>query len=172
MFTLPTLLTGVALLSAVSAHGFVKTIVSGGRSYTGWDPGFRYQNPAPSIPAWRADNPDIGFVAPAAYGTQDIICHKSATPGALYVDVQAGSTITLEWFTWPDSHKGPIIDYLAECPGNSCTNVDKAQLQWVKIQQRGWISGLNWVTDELIRNGFKYQLKIPTNIKPGRYVLR
>ncbi|KAL9110252.1 MAG: hypothetical protein Q9227_005159 [Pyrenula ochraceoflavens] len=57
----------------------------------------------------------------------DIACHKSATPGLTYIPVTAGSTIQLEWSPqpWPDSHKGPVIDYLAPCkqpicPSNFC----------------------------------------------------
>ncbi|KAI1383481.1 glycoside hydrolase [Hypoxylon trugodes] len=161
-----------ALTTSVAGHGFVQYIVANGKNYTGWDPGFRYQNPPPSIPGWTADNPDIGFVGPDSFAQPDIICHKSATPGQAYVEVTAGSTMTLQWFTWPDSHKGPIIDYLADCGSSGCTSVKKEGLKFVKIAQSSWKSGQDWATDDLIHNQFKWQVKIPANLKPGQYVLR
>ncbi|KAI1645825.1 glycoside hydrolase [Daldinia loculata] len=134
-----------ALITCAACHGFVQFIVADGKNYTGWDPGFRYQNPPPSIPGWTANNPDIGFVSPDSLAHPDIICHKAATPGQAYVDVTAGSTLTLQWFTWPDSHKGPIIDYLADCGTAGCTGAKKENLKFVKI---------------------------PSTLKPGNYVLR
>lgn len=66
---------------------------------------------------WDALNQDNGFVEPAALGTADINCHKSATAGKLYASVNAGDTIDFKWSGWPDSHKGPIINYIAPCAG-------------------------------------------------------
>jgi len=57
--------------------------------------GSRFQNPAPSVPRWYADNPDIGFVPLQSFQNADIICHKSSRPGQDYVNVRAGSNITL-----------------------------------------------------------------------------
>lgn len=51
----------------------------------------------------------------------------------------AGSELTLTWNTWPDSHKGPIMDYLAPCNGE-CTSIDKNSLRFFKIAQKGQIS--------------------------------
>jgi cellulase len=84
---------------------------------------------------------------------QDIACHKSATPGSVQIPVTAGSTIQLQWNTWPDSHHGPVINYLAKCSG-SCTTVDKSTLSWGKIQQGGLIDDTSppgkWASDQLL----------------------
>ena len=40
---------------------------------------------------------------------------------------------------WPDSHYGPIIDYITNCDSD-CTMVDKTQLEWVKITEVGQLS--------------------------------
>ena len=50
----------------------------------------------------------------ADYGSDDIICHLSATNAKGHVVVAAGDKISLQWTTWPDSHHGPVITYLAD----------------------------------------------------------
>lgn len=71
----------------------------------------------PQTAGWDALNQDLGFVSPDAFGTTNISCHRSATPGKLYVTANAGDTMTLYWNTWPDSHKRPILNYIAPCNG-------------------------------------------------------
>ncbi len=41
-------------------------------------------------------------------------------PAPLHAPVQAGSAVTLRWTTWPDSHMGPILTYMARCPDSGC----------------------------------------------------
>ncbi|GAB1319430.1 hypothetical protein MFIFM68171_09640 [Madurella fahalii] len=175
-------LAAVVLLAAteVAAHGFVQYIDADGVQYQGYDPGFRYRDPAPRVPGWYANNTDIGFVPPQSFRDPDIICHKVARPGQEYVNVRAGSNITLQWLTWPESHVGPIIDYLAPCPSSGCADVDKTQLEFVKIAQQALKPGITpstdwlkaWVVDDFIQNGFKWVVTIPSDIKSGDYVLR
>jgi hypothetical protein len=86
-------------------------------------------------PNWATD---LGFVAPSALESPDIVCHRNSSNSKLYATVAAGSEVTLRWYTWPDSHKGPIIDYLAPCNGE-CTTVDKNSLRFFKIAQRGQV---------------------------------
>ncbi|KAH6658798.1 endoglucanase-4 [Verticillium dahliae] len=77
----------------VSAHGFVRGIRAGG--------------------VWTAgSDPTLDLSSLRAFGTNDIACHKSATAGKNFVNVNAGQTIEIYWNTWPASHKGPIIDYI------------------------------------------------------------
>lgn len=91
------------------------------------------------------------------------------------MNVKAGSTVTLQWLsTWPASHKGPVIDYLAACNGE-CTSVDKTKLSFLKLDAQGWISGSNpgtWATDNLIANNVSWVTTIPSNLKAGNYVIR
>lgn len=81
----------------------------------------------------------------------------------------------MKWSTWPVSHKGPVIEYLANCNG-PCETVDKTTLRWFKISHVGLIdkSRTNgyWATDVLIDNGFNWNVVIPTGIATGNYVLR
>jgi lytic cellulose monooxygenase (C1-hydroxylating) len=164
----------------VEAHGFVQYITADGVKYRGYDPGFRFQNPAPRVPGWYADNPDIGFVAPQSFGHLNITCHKAATPGQEYVQVQAGSTITLQWFTWPESHVGPIIDYLAPCPASGCVETDKSELRFVKLAQQALKPGVTsstdwlkaWVIDDFRQRNYTWDVHIPADLASGSYVLR
>lgn len=116
-----TLLLGAAALffESASAHGYVKQLNIKGVSTNGSDPVWYYfpSNSRPQTAGWDALNQDLGFVEPAAVGTSDVNCHKSATAGRLYANVNAGDSIEFAWNTWPDSHKGPIINYIAPCNG-------------------------------------------------------
>ena len=90
------LAVAAALVATVSAHGHVSGIVANGVYNLGYDPAFAYQNPIPKVAGWTAQNLDNGFVSPDAFSGPDIICHKSATPGQAYVNVVAGSKMTIE----------------------------------------------------------------------------
>ncbi|KAH7304099.1 Thermoascus Gh61 isozyme A [Stachybotrys elegans] len=169
----------VALLLAVSgatAHGFVKSITVGGISYPGFDPTIHPGLPQPpAVAGWTTNATDLGFVEPNNAGTPDIICHKQGSPGQASIDIRAGETLTIHWNSWPFSHKGPILDYLALCNGN-CSTVDKSSLRFFKIAATALIRQNNafgyWASDQLIDNNFAWQVTIPANLLPGNYVLR
>ena len=75
--------------------------------------------------------------------------------------------------TWPASHAGPILDYIAPVSGDFSA-ISPSSLSWTKIQQGAWKSGSNpgsWVTDDMVKNNFSWDLTIP-NLAPGNYVLR
>ncbi|WYZ36712.1 hypothetical protein EsH8_II_000218 [Colletotrichum jinshuiense] len=157
--------------SAVSAHGFVEKITAGGQSIDNYNPtSAPYQSSPPDVPGWAAEQQDLGFVAPDATGNADIICHKSATPGKSSVKVAAGDKISVTWNTWPASHKGPVIDYLAKCSGD-CSSATKADLKFFKIAEKG-LTGTSWAADELLNNGLTWDITIPSDIAAGNYVLR
>lgn len=143
----------LAILPAVSAHGFVQTVVVNGVSYPGASPQWYYDAVKPTQAGWFALNQDNGFVDPTLYATDNITCHKQATPGNTYIPVTAGSSMQLQWNTWPVSHHGPVIDYLANCNGE-CTTVNKENLNFFKVDAGGLVNGANppgtWATDTLI----------------------
>lgn len=163
-------LSALSLSALANAHGHVAKIVADGVEYPGAVPG---NVPADSV-GWTASNLDNGFVAPDSFSSPDIICHKEATPASASATVAAGGTVTLTWNTWPDSHHGPVIDYLASCNGD-CASVDKTSLSFAKIDEEGLISGDNpghWASDELMANGMSWTVTIPSSVAPGNYVLR
>lgn len=160
----------------VAAHGHVDWLITNGLAFRGYDaPAFSWNPNIDPVVGWTTGATDNGYVEPNSFGDSDIICHKSAKAARGHVTVQAGDKVSLQWNTWPESHKGPVIDYLAKCPGN-CEDVDKTQLEFFKIGAIGLIdmslqSG-KWAADVLISNGYTWTVQIPSSLAPGNYVLR
>ncbi|KAL4790055.1 glycosyl hydrolase family 61-domain-containing protein [Aspergillus venezuelensis] len=170
--------SALALASAalVAGHGYVTGIVADGTYYGGYLVNNYPYNPSPpDVVGWSEDATDLGFVAPSAYADGDIICHKDASNAQISATVAAGGEVELQWTEWPESHKGPVIDYLASCNGD-CATVDKSTLEWVKISESGLIDGSSspgtWASDNLISNNNSWTVTIPSSIAAGGYVLR
>ncbi|RYP46568.1 hypothetical protein DL768_007250 [Monosporascus sp. mg162] len=156
-----------------SAHSFVSNINIRGAAYDGWRP-TDPDNTASAI-GWSTTAFDHGYVNQSAYQTEEIICHRGAKNALVHAVVEAGDTVHLQWNGWPESHKGPVMDYLASC-GESCETVDKRALEFFKINELGLLDGSNapgwWASDELIANNNSWMVQIPDRIQPGFYVLR
>ncbi|KAI5868614.1 glycoside hydrolase family 61 protein [Durotheca rogersii] len=169
-----------AFVTTALGHGYVTSFTADGVQQQGFLLQYYYDKknglPYPKISAWYAENLDSGFVAPDAYQTADINCHKNAAPGELTTTVSAGGTVTFQWGSsgsgaWPHPH-GPIIDYIAPCNGD-CSKVDKLTLKWIKIQESGIdYATQEWASAKLIKNNNSWTTKIPQSIAPGNYVLR
>lgn len=125
---------------------------------------------------WTAGDTDNGYIAPDAYASGDIICHKDATNAGGYASVQAGDQIEVYWTDWPDSHHGPVIDMLAKCSNGDCTTVDKTELEFFKIAGVGLVSDDTvpgtWGSDQLISNNNSWLIQIPSELESGNYVWR
>lgn len=173
--------TATALLAALTwatgivAHGHVSGIVINGAYYQGYESdSFPYDSDPPIVIGWTTNDEDNGFVAPDAFGTPDIICHRNATPAQGHAQAAAGDIISMIWNTWPDSHVGPVYDYLANCNG-PCEDVDKTTLEFFKIDGPAWISGADpgiWAPNILIADNFSWKVQLPADLAPGNYVLR
>ncbi|KAJ5999300.1 endoglucanase-4 precursor [Penicillium sp. IBT 35674x] len=166
----------LASAALVAGHGYVSSIVVDGTTYGGYlVDTYYYESDPPALIAWSTNATDDGYVAPTAYDTSNIVCHKGSAPGALSAPITPGGSVTLTWNTWPDDHHGPVITYLANCNG-SCTDVDKVDLAFFKIDAGGLINDTvipgTWATDELIADSYSRTLTIPTDIAAGEYVLR
>ncbi|KAI9923778.1 hypothetical protein ASPWEDRAFT_40416 [Aspergillus wentii DTO 134E9] len=171
-------IAGLLLSSAamVAGHGYVSGAVVDGTYYGGYIvSSYAYSDSPPDTIGWSTKATDLGFVSPSEYSNSDIICHKDAQPGAISAEVTAGGDVELQWNTWPDSHHGPVITYLANCNGD-CSSVDKTSLEFFKIDEKGLIDDSNvpgtWATDNLISNNNSWTVTIPSSIASGNYVLR
>jgi lytic cellulose monooxygenase (C1-hydroxylating) len=169
-----------AFVFQVLAHGRITNVTtSTGTSYTGWDPEFAFSgDPLPELVAWSASNLGNIFVRPSKFNTSDITCHYASAPGVLHVDTFPGDELKLQWNEWPTSHKGPVVDYLADCKGD-CAHADKHTLEWVKISEWGWLNSSGWqelsgtwASDVLIANKASWMVKVPKLLAEGNYVLR
>ncbi|KAE8391867.1 hypothetical protein ETB97_007219 [Aspergillus alliaceus] len=168
-------IAGVVLGSAalVAAHGHVSGAVVDGQYYGGYDISYHYQPNPPKVIGWSTEALDNGFVDGSGYADADIICHKNAKNAALSAEIAAGKQVEIQWTAWPESHKGPVITYLANCNGD-CSTVDKTSLEFFKIDEKGLISGSDnkWASDDLISGNNSWTVTIPSSIAAGNYVLR
>jgi hypothetical protein len=169
----------LATSTAVSAHGWIDKWAINGEEYTGYNPTIAPWVADQGTISWPAWNTNLGPVYGSDVNTPDIICSINATNANKYAAaVEAGSTVDLHWSTWPESHHGPIISYLAACDGD-CATADKEKLKWFKIAQMGQISlGVGggkpgrWADDLLREANGTWSVTIPASIKAGNYVLR
>jgi cellulase len=169
-----------SLLTTAQAHSHLSYLIINGLLYRGFDPSGRTKNPNNTV-GWSTTASDDGFVPPSNYTTPDIICHQSGTPPSAHAPVQAGDSIHVQWNGWPLSHHGPAMAYLAPCLNttNGCAGVDKTALLWSKIDnsapgflnETGGPPGL-WASDVLIASNNSWQVRIPSGLEPGPYVLR
>lgn len=172
------LLAFLSTVTQTAAHGHVSNLVINGVYYRGWNPSSDpYQTNPPIGVGWETPNLSNGFVTPDETDTAAIICHINATNARGSATVAAGDKIYLQWVPdpWPESHHGPVIDYLAPCNGD-CQTVDKSSLEFFKISEVGLVDGSSppgfWGDDQLIANGNGWLVQIPPTIAPGNYVLR
>ncbi|KAE8378609.1 glycosyl hydrolase family 61-domain-containing protein [Aspergillus bertholletiae] len=168
-------IAGVVLGSAalVAGHGYVSGAVVDGQYYSGYDMSYHYMSDPPKVIGWSTDATDLGFVDGSEYAEAEIICHKNAKNGAISAEIAAGKQVELQWTDWPESHKGPVITYLANCNGD-CSTVDKTKLEFFKIDEKGLISGSSntWASDNLISSNNSWTVTIPSSIAAGNYVMR
>lgn len=162
-----------SLAASAYAHGRVISIEVDGTEYEGFTSAQASSGKSDGI-AWSASNQDNGFVGPDSYSSSDIACHKDGKPGAKVASVAAGGSIKLQWDTWPESHHGPVLDYLAKCAGDDCTSVSAGDLSFFKIDEKGLndAASNSWASDDLIADGNSWTVTVPEDIAPGQYVLR
>ncbi|KAL7916991.1 glycoside hydrolase family 61 protein [Trichoderma austrokoningii] len=165
----------LTVATGVVGHGHVNNIVVNGVYYEGYDPtSFPYMPNPPIVVGWTAADTDNGFVAPDAYQSPDIVCHKNATNAQGHASVKAGDSVLFQWVPVPWPHKSTIVDYMANCNGG-CESVDKTTLEFFKIDGIGLLSGGNpgtWASDVLIGNNNTWVIQIPEDLETGNYVLR
>ncbi|KAI1100673.1 lytic polysaccharide monooxygenase [Jackrogersella minutella] len=157
------LLAALAGVVAVSAHGHVALVTIYGKSYQGFYPTSAPYGPQPPIVIWSNGATDNGFVLSSALQDPDVICHLDATNAALSAPVATGGDVLVTWNQWANSHKSPVIDYLADC-GTNCSSVDKTTLKWIKIAEMGELqlgtrSGTpgKWADDLIIENNLTWK---------------
>ncbi|PGG99931.1 hypothetical protein AJ79_08368 [Helicocarpus griseus UAMH5409] len=149
--------------TAVSAHGYVSSATLDGTEYAGYDP---YQvNPPPERIFRKV--PGNGPVEDLA--SVDLQCNgyqgSGSEPAVLTAPVTAGETQSLQWTTWPDSHRGPIITYMAKCPGECSEYEPGTDAVWFKIAEDGKRDDGSWASTP-------YTFTIPASLAPGNYIVR
>lgn len=166
-----------ALAATATAHGTVNGVTIDGVYTGGFKLDYYYAKQSNSaIPehiGWYAENLDNGFVAPDAFDTADIICHKAASADGsvdTLAKVAAGGTVEFHWSAWPESHMGPVITYVAPYTGD-VASVAKADLKWTKIDAHGYESG-EWAAVKMIGQNNTWPVTVPETLAAGKYVFR
>ncbi|KAH0589832.1 Esterase/lipase/thioesterase [Termitomyces sp. 'cryptogamus'] len=159
-------------LPIVLAHGGVLSYSNAGNWYWGWQP---YNTPVGQTSIqrpWSTYNP----ITDATDST--IACNDDGSSGALQLtaNVVAGSAITAYWNQiWPHD-VGPMLTYLAQCPGSTCTGVNAATLEWFKIDEAGLIDGTvysgTWGSGKMIAQNSSWTTTIPSTVPSGNYLIR
>ncbi|GAP91875.1 putative cellulose-growth-specific protein [Rosellinia necatrix] len=175
MQILNTLLLGAGL---VAAHGYVDNATIGGQVYQFYQPYTDpYTNPTPQ----RISRPIQGNGPVTDVTYADLQCGGwtdggivGSSPAALHATAAAGSTVTLRWTLWPDSHVGPLITYMAKCPSTGCTNyMPGSAAVWFKIAEAGreGTSG-TWAASAIMVPNGGVTYTIPPCLAAGYYLVR
>ncbi|KZT32427.1 hypothetical protein SISSUDRAFT_1055552 [Sistotremastrum suecicum HHB10207 ss-3] len=172
MFSVAAFALAAVGVTQVAAHGGVLSYANAGNWYWGWQP---YNSPTGQTSIqrpWSTYNPIQDATDPT------ISCNDNGASGALQLTatVQAGSAITAYWNQiWPHA-LGPMLTYLAQCPGSSCTGVNSDTLKWFKIDQCGLISGTvgngQWGDGQMINQNSSWTTTIPASVPSGNYLIR
>lgn len=76
---------------------------------------------------------------------------------------------------WPHP-QGPMLTYLANCGGSTCTGVNSRNLKWFKIDHAGLLSGTigngKWASGKMIDQNNTWTSTIPSTVPAGHYLIR
>ncbi|KAJ7708236.1 glycosyl hydrolase family 61-domain-containing protein [Mycena rosella] len=154
----------------VSAHGFVHKVWIGTETFLGNTP-----NAEPTSSIVR----QINNVDPVKGATNpDVNCGNNAQLASNITDANPGDSMAFLWTggdlsTWPHNI-GPMLTYMASCGSTDCTTFDSSTAKWFKIAQVGRIpndTDGNWFQN-LETAGTAANVTLPSNIKPGAYLIR
>ncbi|KAF8884529.1 glycoside hydrolase family 61 protein [Infundibulicybe gibba] len=177
MFKSAVALAFFSAIVSVRGHGYVQEISSGSTKYTGYlpytDP---YYNPVPQriVRKLPGNGPitDLSLIDVQCNGWSEGGVIGSA-PAPIYGTFAAGSQLGLNWTTWPDSHMGPMITYMARAPSDITKWSPGTSAVWFKVAQTGKTSDGKWAaTDLLTASKSIYTFTIPPKLKAGQYIIR
>ncbi|ETN44819.1 uncharacterized protein HMPREF1541_09694 [Cyphellophora europaea CBS 101466] len=173
-------LVAAGLISQVVAHGYVRTWTLDGVDFDGYSKGDG--QPGADAIGWSYSTPDEGPEMDLT--SPGLACRSDGKSAQSSGQIAAGGTVGMFWTSndkqinpdgWAESHRGPVITYLAPCNGD-CSGVDASSLQWTKIAEQGVTGPANtqgtWATDEMRANGGVASATIPSDIAAGNYVIR
>lgn len=182
MYTKTTaLMAAAALVQQAIAHGYVRTWTLDGVDLNGYSRSDG--QPKSDAIGWSFTTPDEG--PELDLSSPSLACRTGGKSAQNSGQIAAGGTVGMFWTSddkninpdgWAESHRGPVITYLAPC-GGDCSSVDASSLKWTKIAESGVVSGQantqgTWATDAMRANGGVASATIPSSIAPGNYVLR
>ncbi|KIY72566.1 lytic polysaccharide monooxygenase [Cylindrobasidium torrendii FP15055 ss-10] len=165
----------LAVVPLVAGHGYVQQLTVDGTSYSGWIPEVDpYLSPEPErivrkIPG-NGPVTDLSLIDVQCNGYTD--GSFSTAPAPIFAPIAAGGDVAFNWTTWPDTHKGPIITYMAKAPSDITAWEPGTDAVWFKIDEAGLEDGVWAAPDGLAATNSVYTVTIPEALAPGQYIIR
>ncbi|KAF2797486.1 lytic polysaccharide monooxygenase [Melanomma pulvis-pyrius CBS 109.77] len=179
------------LFATTLAHGGIFTYEIGDKKYDGYDRfPFRFFLDVIQRRWWyepirdaTSTNTTCSYDGGAEYA-------DNALNASLHAPIEAGQTVTTWWDTLDRfiHGEGPLLAYMAKCPGDSCVGWKPTGDVWFKVNQKSFVDGLTaenlWQQYRSIygrrgdteswKNGAQegFPTVIPRNLLPGKYLLR
>jgi cellulase len=151
------------------AHYSIKELTIDGNKYLARDARLDDWVGAKRIEWSFKDNEDFTWMATTNVNAPGFACGENPVAPPLTAKARAGADVTIQWTAVPVHHWGPSMSYLGEWKKGQ----NPSQVNFFKIEGRGYNSAKGkWANEEIIANGNKNQVKIPSDIKPGTYILR
>ncbi|KAF2675005.1 glycoside hydrolase, partial [Microthyrium microscopicum] len=159
----------------VAGHGHLRDYVIDGTTYPAFDPARDY-DPKYNIKSIEWGFPKAkGAVGPVEnVNSPDVACRFTPlqAPGIESV-ARAGANITFNWLDWFSSHKGPVLTVSFDLCAPSMLHTDFTNVAFFKIDEQSYDpKTISWGTDWLMKNKNSQTVTIPSDIKPGTYVVR
>ncbi|KAG9222230.1 hypothetical protein CCMSSC00406_0006527 [Pleurotus cornucopiae] len=170
--------TVLGAITLVNAHGYVQEVTLDTTVHSGYLP---YSDPYYPTPPQRIVRKIPGNGPVEDVSSIDVQCNGWAAggfttaPAPIYGTIEAGKQVKLDWTTWPDSHVGPIITYMARVPsGVDITEWSPGTAAvWFKVAESGKTADGKWAaTDGLYANDHIYTFTVPARLRPGQYIIR
>ncbi|KZV96982.1 hypothetical protein EXIGLDRAFT_714105 [Exidia glandulosa HHB12029] len=161
------LITALAIAACVSAHTILNELYAANGTSFGLHNCLR-------LPSYDGPITDVTSSSMTCNGSPNALDTVSTN----VCSIAAGSKITLRWGhtltsgaedVIDSSHKGPVIVYMAKV-SNAGTGAPPTS-GWFKIYHAGLSNG-RWAVDDLIANGGKLTVTIPSCIPAGQYLIR
>jgi len=163
------ILIGTAFASIAAAHSGVWRVTVDGNTYPAFDERMDGKVGAKRV-EWTFRSNGVPWAPITNVESPGFTCGMDAKAPALKVKARAGAKVAIEWSGIVRTHYGPIMSYLANMPSPSTS---PQSLSFFKIDEKGWNpSTKKWANEVLVANNYKDQLQLPSDIKPGTYVLR
>ncbi|KAF2665892.1 hypothetical protein BT63DRAFT_427687 [Microthyrium microscopicum] len=121
---------------------------------------------------WGYQNAKTNGTSPVEnVASPDIACRFGPLISpALTAETRAGSTMKFQWTAWFENHRGPVLTYMAYMPSD---DVSVNDVDFFKIDQATYDAKTDaFGSDMLIAANNSWTVTIPSDIKPGTYIVR
>jgi len=160
----------ILFAGVATAHSAVLSVKLDGTVYPARDARFDPVVKARRI-EWKVkDMNNFPWMAVTDVLSPAIACGLDPQPPEIKAAARAGSDVAVQWSGIVRMHLGPVMSYLGALPD---PNMKPQQINFFKISERGYDKEKKlWANEELIKQNYTDYFKIPSDIKPGLYVLR